>query len=117
MLDYRIAVLVDNLNNTQATEILLKEILSKFRNNITIFAISKEEIVPNALPVFSIAEYFNWDGATIITSFKTLEKASNYPAVGPKVIVGKMKYQDYLNVPEFNLDLIYGVLDDYYKKK
>lgn len=115
MYKYNIAILVDNFQNTGQTQSIIKEILDNPQYDCTIFTISKENIISNPLAVFSIADYFNWEGVSLITSPKTLEKAITYPAIGPKIILGKVKYQDYLNIDIFKLDLIDGVLHGYEK--
>jgi len=93
------AVLLDDFGPHQQTKIIADEILRKPQYDCTIFVISKENIISNPFAVFSIADYFNFDGITIVTSQSTLEKANKYPAGGPRIIIGQ-------DVQEFNLDQI-----------
>ena len=111
MLNNKIAILVDNFTNNPQTQLILTEVLSK-KYDVTIFTISKENIIANPLPVFNIADYFNWQGISIITSPRTLEKTISYPSIGPCIIVGNVKYKDYFNIGELNLDLISGIINE-----
>lgn len=113
MYKHNIAILVDNFHNTEQSNDILNKILSNKEYDCTIFTISKENVMPNPLAIFSMADYFNWSGVTIITSPKTLEKSIAYPAIGPKIILGKYKYEDYSNLDEFSLNLIDGIINEH----
>ena len=105
-MSYKYAILLDNLNDNETSKQILEEILKKPQYDVTLFCLSKENIIPNPLAVFNIVDYFSWVGPTIITSYNTLEKALAYPAVGPKVIIGMLRYKDCITIPQFNLDVI-----------
>lgn len=113
MSKYNIAILVDNFTNTPQTQQILTECLSKPKYQTTIFTISRENIIATSLPVFNIADYFSWTGPTLITSNRTLEKAVMYPSPGPCIIIGNVSYNNYYNIPSFNLDLIESIINDY----
>lgn len=111
MFKQNVALLVDNFQQNENTHNIIQTILTNTNYEVTIFTISKENLAPNPLPVFSIADYFNFEGISIITSPKTLEKSIFYPAIGPKIIIGKVKYQDYYNIDTFDLNLIAGAIN------
>lgn len=111
MFKQNLAILVDNFQQSDNTQNIIQAIINQSQYEVVIFTLCKENIVPNPLAVFSIADYFNFDGISIITSPKTLAKSISYPAMGPKIIIGKVKYQDYYNIDIFDLNLIDGVLN------
>lgn len=112
---YKFGILVDNLLNNDNTKKILEEIINKPQYDCTIFTLSKEGMVPNPLTIFNIVDYFSWQDISIITSYQTLEKSLIYPSPGPKIIIGMMKYENYITIPTFNLDLINEAVDGFYK--
>lgn len=113
MSKYNIAILVDNFTNNPLTQQILIECLNKPKYKVTIFTISKENIVPTTLPVLNIADYFAWTDTAIITSSRTLEKSIMYPSPGPCIIIGGVQYNNYYNMPSFNLDYIESIINEY----
>jgi len=111
MLNYKYALLLDDLFKTEQSKSYIDEISSK-SYDVTIFTIIKEQIIPNPLAIFSIADFWNWKGVSIITSNQTLEKSEAYPVAGLKIIVGPLKTPGYFNVEKFDLDLIHKVLEE-----
>jgi hypothetical protein len=109
---YKYALLVDNMCGNPQTELILKAISTHPEYDVTIFSITKEKMVPNNCAVLHISNYFAWRGPSIITSSKTLEKSAAYPAVGPKIIIGPVKYKDYLNAPALDLSIINKIVSD-----
>lgn len=110
MFKYKIAILVDSFQNTETNKQIIQEISNKQQYDVTIFTISKENIIASPLAVFNISDYFNWSGLSIITSQKTLEKTISYPVAGPHVILGNVKYKDYFNISNLNLDLLNNII-------
>lgn len=112
---YNYALLLDNLYPNEQNQKLIQYLSMNQQYNITIFLLSKENMMPNILPVFSIADYFNFNGISIITDEATLEKTIKYPAKGIRIIAG-FKYNDFLSVDRFDLQLIEEIIDGYSKK-
>ena len=111
MSKYRYALLLDNILPNEENVKLLQSILEANRD-IIIFVGNKEQIIPCPFAVFNIVDFFNFEGVSIITSQYTLEKSIVYPVIGPKIIIGKIKYKDYINIPNLDFNLIEKVLDD-----
>lgn len=112
MSNNKYALLLDNLFPSETSKSILEEINSK-NYDVTIFLLNKHHMMMNPFPVFSIADYFNFKGVTIITSPQTKEKAEAYPNAGLYIILGD-NIPNYINISQFNLDLIEQVVNKYY---
>lgn len=107
----KFALLVDSFCPSQETQNILQELVAHPEIDITIFSISKENIVPNPYPVFSMCDLYNFSGYCIITSYKTFKKHKSYPT-NNGIIIGSTKYEGYLNIPKFDINLINQVIKE-----
>lgn len=110
---YYYALLLDNLYPTEQNKSLL-DFLNIQPYNIVIFLLSKENVMPSILPIFSIADYFNFDGITIIIDKFTYEKSQKYPARGPRISIGE-KYEGCLFSQSLDFQKIEEIIDGYTK--
>lgn len=112
---YHYALLLDNLYPNEQNQKLIQYLSQNQQYDITVFVLSKENMMPNILPVFSMSDYFNFTGVSIITDEATLLKSIRYPVSGPKITIG-FKYKDYLSTNQFNLNEIESIIDGYHQK-
>lgn len=111
------ALLLDNLFPSDISNSLIKEIISHPNVDITIFTIIKENTIPCPCPIFSISDYFNFKGISIITSPKTMDKNIAYPVNGIRIVIGHGDESEIIYVPEFKIDLIEEAVNGYNENK
>lgn len=115
MKNIKYALLLDDLRKNDQSKAILEHLSSRADLNLRIFLLDKEDIYPNPFPVFNIADYFNFGkGVSIITSDATRRKAESYPVTGLFIALGK-DIPGYINIEEFNLNLIEKVANEHFR--
>lgn len=114
MSKYQYALLLNDLMPHDGTKLILDEIYKKQNYDITLFLLNKERMVSCILPVFNIADYFNFNGVTIVTTAQTLQKSKHYPTKEPIIVIGNIPNE--ICVPNFDLDLIERTVNEYYAR-
>lgn len=117
MSKYKYALLLDSLFPEEVSKAIINEIYSKPEYDVSLFLLNRDNMMANPFPVYSIADYFNFKGVSIITSQSTLNKVKAYPDPGLSIIIGEGEdILNFINVKTFDLHLIDNTVKEYYAK-